>query len=140
MTFVRYVLVQLVAYVIDMGGFLLILKLGIAGWLVANIVSKSMAGLFAFFAHRHFTFSGAKVANSRTQAIKYFILLGLNLPLSTAVLALVLKVLPQPVAAKFIADAVCILVTFWLSKTLVFSKPRSEPVAGGASEQQGIER
>lgn len=122
MTFARYVLVQLVAYLIDMGGFLLILKLGWAGWLVANIVGKGFAGVFAFFAHRNFTFRGAQEGSGKAQATKYFVLLGLNLPLSTAVLALVLKVLPQPVPAKLVADAVCILVTYWLSKKVVFSR------------------
>lgn len=138
MTFVRYFLVQLVAYFIDMGGFLLLLKMDV-DWLVANIVSKLLAGLFAFLAHRHFTFSGATATDSRIQAFKYFLLLSLNLPLSTLVLGQALKFVSYPVVAKFIADAICILFTFWLSKRVVFSKSEGE-VATTPAPEKGIER
>lgn len=120
MRFVRYVSVQLVAYCFDMGGFLLTLKLTAAP-LIANICGKLMAGMFAFFTHRSFTFRLAGQQRHHRQAVMYFALLGLNIPLSSVVLWLVLHLLKAyPVAAKFLADIICVFLSYWLSKTYVF--------------------
>jgi putative flippase GtrA len=119
-TFVRYVAVQLVAYGIDMGVFLATLSSGLAGPVLANVPAKITAGLVAFFLHRHFTFRSAHTADARRQAIQYFALLALNVPLSSAVLAVVLVPIHHPVFAKFVADVLCVFVTFWASKLWVF--------------------
>jgi putative flippase GtrA len=120
MRFVRYVSVQVLAYGLDMGGFLLALKLTAAP-LLANICGKLLAGVFAFFTHRSFTFRLAGHHRHHRQAVMYFALLAFNIPLSTTVLWLVLHLLSAyPVAAKFLADVVCVLLTYWLSKTYVF--------------------
>lgn len=93
MTFIRYVTIQLVAYIIDMGGFLIILKFGVFGPLPSNVVSKIAAGIFAFFAHRHVTFRCSEKANRNMQAILYFTLLVINIPFSTIVLSVILEFL-----------------------------------------------
>jgi len=133
--FVRYIGVQLAAYALDMGGFLLALNFFGASPLVANVFGKVIAGGFAFFAHRSFTFQVAQNSSPSSQALKYFGLLALNIPLSSAVLAGMLYVVPQPVASKFISDVICVALTYWLSKRFVF-RPAVAPDAPGATGEE----
>ncbi|MDB5894051.1 MAG: hypothetical protein JWQ88_1582 [Rhodoferax sp.] len=126
MTFVRYGLVQLAAYGIDMGGFLLFLASGVAGPLVANVMAKIAAGLFAFALHRQFTFGTGERSNTMGQGVRYFALLALNIPLSSGLLALLMLCITQPVIAKFIADLVIVAGTYWISKLVVFTPVKPE--------------
>lgn len=123
--FSRYFLVQLLAYGLDIGGFVLLSSgLGIHP-LTANIVGKVAAGTFAFLAHRHFTFEAVPHASFKSQLLRYALLLALNVPLSSAILALLLPVFPWAAVGKVAADALCIGLTFFLSKRLVFSDVRA---------------
>ena len=135
MTFVRYGLVQLFAYGIDMGGFLVLLWTGVCGPLVANVASKIAAGLLAFLAHRHFTFGTGQPSNTWSQGVRYFALLALNIPLSSGLLALMLAWIPQAPVAKFVSDVVIVAVTYWVSKLLVFAPKKR----GNASGQKGLD-
>ncbi len=139
MTFVRYVAIQVLAYVIDMGVFLVILRSEVFMPLVANILGKVAAGVFAFVAHRVFTFRVAEKASKKHQAIRYFALLGLNIPLSSAVLYLMLVYIANPVVAKFISDVVCLVLTYSLSKHFVFVGKHKKPkkVKGGKAFEVG---
>lgn len=138
MTFFRYIVIQVLAYGIDMGGFLGLFHSGLLGPLTANVIAKLAAGIFAFAAHRAFTFRTSDPADRMHQAVRYFILLALNIPLSSGVLAVALRWISLPAAAKFMADAICVALTYWLSKSFVFiRKPR--PIADHAgSEGTGI--
>jgi len=129
MSFVRYLLVQVLAYGLDMGGFLLMLELVGTGPLLANIAGKVLAGTFAYFAHHYFTFAISSGRQERGQALKYLSLLAFNLPLSSLVLAATLYLVPHAVLAKLFADAACIGLTYWLSKTFVFVQRRTLPDA-----------
>ena len=123
MKFVRYVGVQVAAYAIDMGGFLVALYgLGVTP-LPANVFGKLLAGAFAFFAHRSFTFRVVGQSNPAKQAVRYVALLAFNLPLSSVVLAGMLHLVPQPMPAKFLSDVICVAITYWLSKRFVFQRP-----------------
>lgn len=133
MRFVRYVAVQVVAYGLDLGGFLLLFAIVGVGPLASNAFGKVAAGVFAFFAHRSFTFGVASDRGQGSSALKYFLLLALNIPLSSAALSLVLLALPHPVPAKFISDVLCVLVTYWLSKRYVFAGRAGEGGAGSAA-------
>lgn len=137
MRFVRYLLVQVIAYGLDMGGFLLLFAFLGADPLVANVVGKLMAGLFAFVAHRSFTFGVADAGTAGHQAVRYFTLLALNIPLSSLVLSAMLWVIPMAVIAKFVADVICVIFTYWLSKRFIFlgGESASPTVAGGRGEQ-----
>lgn len=117
--FSRYVAVQLVAYVFDMGTFVL---LGLAGVqpVAANVASKLVAGAFAFISHRRFTFGVHRQRDGGAQLAKYAVLLAVNIPLSSALLALLLRWIPFPIPAKLLADAIGIVLTFALSRHLVF--------------------
>lgn len=120
MQFVRYLLVQVPAYCLDMGGFILLFAHFHIEPLLANAVSKILAGVFAFIAHRRFTFGVAKTGPKVQQGLRYFALLALNIPLSALVLGVMLLVIPTTVLAKFVADMLYVVLTYWLSKQLVF--------------------
>lgn len=120
MRFVRYSLVQIIAYGLDMGGFVLLYTHFQVDLLVANLVGKVLAGLFAFVAHRCFTFRVTETAGRGGQAVRYFTLLALNIPLSALVLSALLFMFPMVVVAKFFADVICVLITYWLSKRYIF--------------------
>ncbi len=116
--FSRYVFVQLLAYLLDMGTFVL---LGFAGVqpVAANVASKLVAGAFAFASHRRFTF-GVHRQRARSQVVKYALLLGINIPLSSALLALLMQVVPSAILAKLLADVLGVALTFLLSRQVVF--------------------
>lgn len=132
MTFLRYGLVQIAAYGIDMGGFLLLIAGPGLGPVVANVGAKIAAGCFAFVAHRHFTFAAPAASAMPRQALRYFALLALNVPLSSALLALLLRVIAQPAVAKFTGDVLLVAATYWVSKLLVFRIERSSMPPGPA--------
>jgi putative flippase GtrA len=121
LTFSRYLAVQLLAYGIDFGGFLVLTHaLGMSP-LPANVAGKLAAGAFAFVAHRHLTFRESTGAGAKGQLLRYVLLLALNVPLSSGVLALLLLAGPSPSLAKILADAICIGLTFYLSRNHVFT-------------------
>lgn len=119
-TFSRYLGVQIFAYAIDFGTFFLISSVAGGNPLYANVAGKILAGAFAFFAHRKVTFRLQGARGSNEQALRYVILLALNTPLATLILSLLMRVIEYPVVAKVISDAICIGLTFLISKHLVF--------------------
>ncbi|HEY0661756.1 MAG TPA: GtrA family protein [Lysobacter sp.] len=124
--FSRYVLVQVIAYGVDMGTFLLATMA--FGWLPlpSNVLAKVLAGAFAFVAHRRITFGVHGKGGGRTQLLKYALLLALNVPISSGVLSLLLPFFRYEAFAKFVADVLCIVITFFLSRRLIFVAPRTE--------------
>ena len=123
--FSRYVGVQVLAYGIDMGSFLLFVALGM-GPVLANVPAKLAAGTFAFLAHRRVTFGVHGRGGAGSQLLRYALLLALNVPLSSGLLALLLPWIGPAALAKFIADAICVLLTFFASRHFVFRAPPPE--------------
>lgn len=126
MIFVRYVAIQLLAYGIDMGLFFIVLKSGLSGPIMANVLAKLAAGIFAFIVHRSFTFRVTNSSAIKHQAIRYFVLLALNIPVSSAILASLLVWVATPVVAKFIADIICVALTYTLSKYFIFTDHKKD--------------
>ena len=122
MTFVRYVAVQLVAYAIDLGVFVLLFHGAIAGPITANVLAKIAAGTLAFYAHRGYTFRITGTGRIRREAVKYASLLALNVPLASALLALLMLVVPSATVSKIAADVICVGLTFMLTKHGVFGE------------------
>lgn len=121
MTFLRYLLIQVFAYGIDMGTFLFLLHFDLAGPIIANIGSKLAAGCFAFVAHRRYTFSVAESGFAGRQAVRYFIVLATNVPVASAMLVFILIWVPLPVVAKFLSDIVMVALSYVLSKKFIFN-------------------
>ena len=121
MTFAKYMGVQLLAYALDMSSFLLFAYLLDGQHILANILSKLFSGVIAFFLHRHFTFQSTETSG-RTQAIRYFSLLTINIPISSGLFSLALAFIATPALAKFVSDAACTAITYWISKVAIFHK------------------
>lgn len=119
MTFARYVLVQLVVYAIDLGTFELLIHLGGAP-VVANLAGKAPAGLFAFLAHRAFTFGVRGRDGIRGQAVRYVALLLLHAPLSSLLMVGLLTATRHVTLAKIGGDVLAVGLTFMLTRHVVF--------------------
>ncbi|NWC85304.1 GtrA family protein [Pseudomonas reactans] len=126
MTFVRYGTIQVLAYALDMGTFLLLLCLFSDHAVLANIAGKGVAGVFAFFLHRHFTFQSTG-SSGKVQALRYFSLLAINIPVASALLGIGLFFVDNPTPVKFASDVVCVLMTYWISKLFVFRSKQYDP-------------
>jgi len=136
MSLVRYVGVQVFAYGVDLGLFLLLLGLAGAGPVTANVVAKVGGGLFAYLSHRHFTFGVSEHRGQVRQALLYLILWALNVPLSTALLGLLVLLDAPAVVAKVVADVMCVGLNYWISKNHIFvgSAERSDRPSGRLSQ------
>lgn len=122
MIFFRYVAIQLLAYVLDIGTFLLIVIMGFLDPIAANVIGKVAAGTFAFMAHRNFTFHSYQAENGNRQAVRYFVILALNVPFSSGVLSLFLTWIEELAVAKVFSDGVCVLISYFISKKYIFAK------------------
>ena len=120
MTFIRYIFIQIIAYGIDLGVFLVSFKLGWLSPIGANLLSKSAAGLFAFIAHKHFTFGIGHQSAHGKQVLSYIFLLGFNLIFCSGLLTLLMHWLPTPTLSKILTDICSVLISFSLSKRFIF--------------------
>ncbi len=117
--FGRYFLVQVVAYAVEWGAFLTARYLGV-DLLIANVISKSAALVFAFFCHRAFTFR-AQNANVLQQAFRYLLAFVGSTAASTFLLW-ALEPLLAEWPAKFVSDVAIVCVSFMIAKVLVFRR------------------
>jgi putative flippase GtrA len=127
LTFIRYGAIQLMAYALDMGAFLLLITFFEGHPVLANIAGKVTAGVFAFFLHRHFTFKST-YGSGKAQAMRYFSLLAINIPVASALFSVGLYFVDNPAAVKLICDVVCVALTYWISKLFVFHSDSRPPV------------
>lgn len=133
MTFIRYGAIQLMAYALDMGTFLLLMALFKDQPVLANIAGKGVAGVFAFFLHRHFTFQSTGVG-SKAQAVRYFSLLAINIPAASALFSVGLYFVNSPAPVKFVSDVACVVLTYWISKLFVFHSDTRPPTSADRAE------
>jgi len=105
-------MIQLFAYVIDMGSFLVMLGFFMLNPMIANILGKLAGGVFAFVAHRNITFKSNHKKDRAAQARRFFMLSLLNIPLSSMALMMLLYGVPYVVLAKFMADVSCVFLNY----------------------------
>lgn len=120
MRFFRYMMIQLLAYMIDMGSFLVLFSALTLNPIAANVTAKVAGGLFAFIAHRNITFRSNHKRDKAWQARRYLLLCLFNIPLSSMLLLVLLTCMPYTVLAKFMADVAYVLFNYWINKTFVF--------------------
>ena len=118
--FLRYNLVQIVAYGIDLGTFTVLAGDTKPSLVLANFVSRVAAGCFAFWAHKHFTFKRSQSQDTKRELGHYAILLFATWPVSSTILVLLNSFMPA-VAAKIIGDAICVGLSFLATRYVVFS-------------------
>lgn len=125
----RYLLVAVAAYVIDMGGYVLLIWCTITP-IAANVLVKIFAAIFGFYAHRYFTYQIKNNDNIFNHAIKYFGLVLVYTPLSSLALLSMLQLISDPVLAKFICDILLFIAVYWVTSKFTFlqSKKYRNPV------------
>lgn len=119
----RYNFIQVLAYLIDIGFFLAGTALLHLPPLPVNLIGKLLAGAFAFPMHKIFTFRSR--GSSQKEGIRYFVVLGANIPLS-AILFLLWSLILRQTPAKVASDVTGMLLTFLLVQHLVF-RQRADP-------------
>ncbi|MDY7577610.1 GtrA family protein [Herbaspirillum sp. RTI4] len=120
-TFIRYVIIAGLAYMIDMGGYYCLIRLG---WspIASNVFVKIVAAIFAFFMHRRFTYQISESAKAVVHAKKYFGLALIYTPISSALIYFLLLVISDPVYAKAIVDVFLFILTYWVTTKFTFTK------------------
>lgn len=116
--------VQGLAYVLDMGVFIGLTNVALTNPITSNVMSKLCAGIFAFILQRSFTFKVVNGHNVKRQAILYFLILFMNIPIASGVLTIFLIKIKEPSYAKFLSDIACILISYALCKYLIFPKSK----------------
>jgi putative flippase GtrA len=115
----RYIAIAFIAYTIDIGGYVLMLYLGIKP-ILANACIKIVAAFFGFFMHRKFTYQIKGKKKIRTHAMRYFGMALLYTPLSSFVLFVCLQLFHDPVFSKFFSDVILIFITYLITTTYTF--------------------
>jgi putative flippase GtrA len=118
--FFFYLLVQIIAYSLDFGGFALM-----AGYLgfdpiLVSVVCKTLTGILTFFVHQAYTFRVEGADGTSQRAVRYFLLLGLNVPLSAGLLSAMLWLVPNIMIARFSADVLGAIISYFLCRHFIF--------------------
>lgn len=121
MQFLFYLLVQLLAYGLEIAIFFFLTIGQQFQPTTAQITCKLGAGAFGFFMHHNVTFYSRSEASQVWSAARYCLILGFNIPLSTWILKHLLEVIPSVGLSKFIADVACVVITYLFVKKYVFS-------------------
>jgi putative flippase GtrA len=121
--FLKYNVVQAIAYGIELGVFFVVLHL-FPGWLVSsNVAAKGSAGLFAFFVHKYVTFESIGKENLKGEALLYTLILVGNAFFGSFLLVIFVVGMPEWLA-KISADVITVGVTFILTHNIVFRQAR----------------
>lgn len=118
----RYVFIQALAYGLEFATFWVVLQANTNMAGQANVAGKAVAGLFALLAHRAFTFPGPQRHSRLAQALLYVVSLALNAFLGTLLLLGLLRLGLAAAPAKLISDTVLIVVTFFVSRHVIFAR------------------
>ncbi len=124
---IRFVIVGSAAVLLD--GSILSLLVHFGGWnpLHARVVSMSIAVVFAWLAHRHWTFPTGRLRSPLTQTILYGAVQAVGLSINYAVFTALIFAGGVWRSYPFLAVAAGALVTmtvsYVLSKTVAFGEP-----------------
>lgn len=119
--FFRYILVQVSAYVIDMGLFMVVVFLLPERLAIANFCGKVFAGVYAFIFHKYFTFKSVVGGGGKAEALRFILLNVFTFFMSTFFLLLFTPYIMDTFFSKLLADAICIGLTFLLANKLVYN-------------------
>ncbi|WP_167631293.1 GtrA family protein [Mariprofundus ferrooxydans] len=123
--FLRYNLVQVAAYGIELSTFFGMLWIWPGYLIMANVSAKTAAGCFAFFLHKYFTFKSSGKHNIGGEAGRYVLILIGNMVLGSLLLVFLVGVMPEW-GSKLMSDVISVGITFLLTHYLVFSVPNSD--------------
>lgn len=120
-TFLRYLIIAGLAYVIDLGGYYVLIRLNVSP-VIANIIVKVIAAICGFYLHRRYTYQIKSSAEVVAHAKKYFGLTLAYTPASSVMLFLIMFAIPNPIYAKALSDILLFLITFWITSKFTFTK------------------
>lgn len=119
----KYLLVQIAVYLFEFAIF----ALGLAylssdsDIVLLNAAAKCVALLVAFFMHKYWTFEKGGSGAVFDELGRYLLLFAFNLALSSGLTWIFLVVDFWPQAAKILADTICVIVTYYLTKNYIFN-------------------
>jgi putative flippase GtrA len=119
--FLKYGIVGVLGLVVDMGLFYLLHRMLDMNYILANIISSSVAVIHNFILNSFFTF---KVKDKMLQRFATFYLIALaGMALSSGLLALMIDVLRMDsMIAKMISVLVVAVLQYFLNKMITFSE------------------
>jgi len=121
----RYVGVGILVTLVDYLMFLLVLQQGMLT-IQANAVSKVAATVVGAYLHRRITFGGPQRLKFSQQMLAYAALAAFNLALSTGVIMLLMHTTDMPaLVSKLAADCLVIIVSFGISRFLIYAPSQS---------------
>jgi putative flippase GtrA len=123
----RYNLVQVSAYVIDIGLFMVVVFLLPERLAIANFCGKAFAGVYAFIFHKYFTFRSVVGGGGKGEALRFTLLNIFTFFMSTFFLLLFTPYITDTFFSKLLADVICIGMTFLLANKLVFNVSERKP-------------
>jgi putative flippase GtrA len=116
LNFLFFLVIQIFAYFAE---WLVYFSLrSFMGIVLANIIAKSAAVVFAFHGHRILTFK-ASAGNASIQLVKYLATFCLNAGIATTLLYKFQQHLPE-VIAKGLSDAILVIFSFWIARKFIF--------------------
>jgi putative flippase GtrA len=118
-------MVGAVVYAVDLASYLAGVSICDNAYVEANVIAKVLASVVGYLLHRSITFRGKKKHTWERQLFFYVALLAFNTVSGSLLLVLLVEVANLiEVFAKLTADAVVIVVSFFLSRSVVFSRAR----------------
>ena len=117
---VRYLMVGVLIYTIDMLSFVFSFYLLGLNELIANGFAKILAGILGFLLQKKFTFKINKNKDNAIQKYRYITLLFSTVLISVFLFYFILMIIRNPVVAKFISDILIVILSFLISKQWVF--------------------
>lgn len=118
---VRYLVVGVLIYTIDMLSFIFAFYLLGINEIFANSFAKIFAGSLGFFLHKKITFQVNTLESSAVQQYRYLLLLLLTSISSIGLFYYIQMIIWNPVVSKFISDIIIVILSYLISKQWVFS-------------------
>lgn len=124
---VLYVAVGGIVYLVDIGSFWAFVTLWPEQHLAGNTLAKVAGALTGFILHKYLTFAGDQSDPVQKQAVRYVSLLAANIAGANLLLYLFIDILALPtLPAKIGVDVLVIIVSFFVSRHLVFRKNKAQ--------------
>ncbi len=117
--FLRYNLVQILCYLIEMAIFLILFEMK-KQLFFANFYSKIISAIMSFFAHKYFSFEKNRNHNLTSEMLRYGALVAVNLVFNSLFLLFLSQFIIEWLA-KIISDICCVFINFILVRKIVFN-------------------
>ena len=117
---IRYGLVGGLIYAIEYALYLLCIYKFVVEPVYSNALAKVIAGIVAYFLHRHFTFRKKTNDDVHSDLVKYMTCLLINVPLFGLIFYLISLAGMNIILTKVVADITCIMIAYLQTKYLVF--------------------